>query len=751
MAASTLGVSAQTTLVDPSTTNGGFEETLGGTVISGGSSGDGNVNAGNDRFAANNGTISIPGWETITAAGFGGPDGSQINDFTTPAPANGQDTSPNRGINDSRRVLLANNAVEVTATTINLGSGSSGDTFLLSFWTAANQSAGSPHFSVLGSILFDAGLGTESTVDFTLIEHTELDAPNGTLADNTTNGFIFRDNTATGSVEAPADYTTAQLVLFVDNNNSNGSNQNDQVYVDDIILTKDDPLDPNGDEDGDGLTNSEEESGSLNPYDESGVFVGAGNGGAPTNPFVKDSDNDGVDDDKEISGELNPFDDLGFFVGAGNGGAETNPNDADMDDDQLTDGAEINPSIGSTFVSDPMNTDTDFDDLPDKYEVDNNLDPNDDLDDNGADGDVDLPTPDGLTNFEEFTEGTDPNIADTDMDGVDDGTEVLDDNSDPLDPDTDHDGLDDGDEKAAGSDPNLKDSDSDTFSDGIEVNVFGTDPTSGAPGEVPTPDILIDAANANGSFETIDPHTAPVTNTVRRAINAAGSFTIPSWTCTHDSGFVGFDGQVAASDGIEYSFVNDNSTAIYQSDPISIAVVPGQTFHVQFDSTTNAVGSATYDVSLVFDGDDANPVPVATLNQNDIESKNLNEYFERLFTINTSITASSVALRIELNNSNGGGDQPKFDKVRLYSVPGVPGVPVVAISMAGDTVTIEFESTPGETYTLDFSETLTDGFPTVLDAAIAADAVNPTTTYMLDLSTVLTPVPDKGFFLLRQN
>ncbi|MEM1084948.1 MAG: PEP-CTERM sorting domain-containing protein [Verrucomicrobiota bacterium] len=234
--AASLATSNAVTLVSPTVNNGGFETTLGGSVVSGGSSGDGNVNAGNDRFAANSGVISIPGWETIAAAGFGGADGSQINDFTAPAPANGQDAGPNRGINDSRRVLLANNAVEITATTIDLGSGLSGDIFSLTFWTASNISSGSTHFSVLGSILFDDGLGSETTLNFNSIAHTENDAPNGTLANNTTNGFIFRDSTAIGSVVAPADYTTAKLVLFVDNNNSNGSNQNDQVYVDNVTL-----------------------------------------------------------------------------------------------------------------------------------------------------------------------------------------------------------------------------------------------------------------------------------------------------------------------------------------------------------------------------------------------------------------------------------------------------------------------------------------------------------------------------------
>ncbi|MDQ8191973.1 hypothetical protein [Roseibacillus persicicus] len=226
---------ATTTLISPTLNNGGFEVALSGTVLSGGSSGDGNSNAATDRFAANNGTIKVPGW-TISTGGFSGLDGSQINDFTTPAPANGQDAAPNRGRGESRRVFLINDRVESTALSDDLTSGLGGDLFQLSLWTGSND-LGATHFTLDASIVFDAGLPSEQTVGFQSISHTISDAPNGQLADNVTNGFIERDNAAFGSVAAPADYSTAQLVLDVDNNNSNGANQSDQVYIDDVTLT----------------------------------------------------------------------------------------------------------------------------------------------------------------------------------------------------------------------------------------------------------------------------------------------------------------------------------------------------------------------------------------------------------------------------------------------------------------------------------------------------------------------------------
>ena len=67
----------------------------------------------------------------------------------------------------------------------------------------------------------------------------------------------------------------------------------------------------------------------------------------------------------------------------------------------------------------------------------------DDADDDG----------DGLTNAEEVDPGTDPNLADTDEDGLTDGQEVLEIGTLPLTADSDGDGVLDGDEVAQGTDP----------------------------------------------------------------------------------------------------------------------------------------------------------------------------------------------------------------------------------------------------------------------------------------------------------
>ena len=93
----------------------------------------------------------------------------------------------------------------------------------------------------------------------------------------------------------------------------------------------------------------------------------------------------------------------------------------------------------------------------------------------GTDGDGD-----GLNVCEEQVYGTDAGKADTDGDGLDDGTEVKTTHTDPNKTDTDGDGLDDGTEvNTTHTDPNKTDTDGDGLDDGTEVNVTHTDPNNG--------------------------------------------------------------------------------------------------------------------------------------------------------------------------------------------------------------------------------------------------------------------------------
>ena len=75
--------------------------------------------------------------------------------------------------------------------------------------------------------------------------------------------------------------------------------------------------------------------------------------------------------------------------------------------------------------------------------------------------------------------GTDPNVADTDMDGVNDYDEIYTYNTNPLTVDSDTDSLSDGDEiNKYKTDPNNVDTDNDALNDYDEINVHQTDPTN---------------------------------------------------------------------------------------------------------------------------------------------------------------------------------------------------------------------------------------------------------------------------------
>lgn len=155
--------------------------------------------------------------------------------------------------------------------------------------------------------------------------------------------------------------------------------------------------------------------------------------------------------------------------------------------------------VGTTFndVTETTNPDADGDGMDDGWELANGLDIT--LDDSLGDAAFDN---DGLTNLQEFIAGTDPNLPDTDADGINDADE-LDGSGNAFDAmvtnavvaDSDGDGILDGTEVSSGNgfitNPNNADTDGDAENDAIEI-AAGTDPLDGTSNSAALGNFLVD-------------------------------------------------------------------------------------------------------------------------------------------------------------------------------------------------------------------------------------------------------------------
>ncbi|WP_425334798.1 adventurous gliding motility protein AgmC [Myxococcus stipitatus] len=215
------------------------------------------------------------------------------------------------------------------------------------------------------------------------------------------------------------------------------------------------------DTDGDGLSDEEEVTHGTDPNnpdtDGDGIPDGIEVNVGGTDPLDDDTDDDGLLDgteDKDHDGIVDP--------------GETSPVLADTDGDGLQDGTELGitqpegsdtdttvfiPDADPTTTTDPLNVDTDGGSVRDGVEDKNHngrVDPGETNPNVAADDkDSDL---DGIDDETEIELGLDPHDADTDDDGVPDGEDGITDTDgdgriDANDPDSDNDGVNDGTER----------------------------------------------------------------------------------------------------------------------------------------------------------------------------------------------------------------------------------------------------------------------------------------------------------------
>jgi transglutaminase-like putative cysteine protease/protocatechuate 3,4-dioxygenase beta subunit len=229
------------------------------------------------------------------------------------------------------------------------------------------------------------------------------------------------------------------------------------------------------DDDEDGLTNGDEdingngifepELGETDSQDNDTDDDGLNDGEEKiqdTDPLNPDSDDDGLSDGEEVSNLT---------------WGPTNPLDSDSDDDGLNDGEEVESwtycaNEDQFCVFDGMKTV--------RYGIDDTWTYQIKIDGTGCNNAVfgdPVPGIEKECYYGSQGYGTNPNVADSDGDGLSDGDEVNIWNTNPIKTDTDNDGLNDGEEiNTYETDPNNRDSDDDELSDGDEIKTHETDP-----------------------------------------------------------------------------------------------------------------------------------------------------------------------------------------------------------------------------------------------------------------------------------
>ncbi len=251
--------------------------------------------------------------------------------------------------------------------------------------------------------------------------------------------------------------------------------------------------------------------------------------------------------------------------------------------------------------------------IPDSWAIAHGLDPN------SPTMSFEDPDHDGLTNLQEFQNGTDPNNPDTDGDGLTDGQEVLVYHTNPLVADTDGDGIPDGLEVSLGTDP----LDPNSFDYGralasIEIRV---------PGFILTVNSLVGTASIQLSVigHLIDGHSLIDLTSTRRLTNYSSSnLTVCNFGAPDGTVFAGANG---------FCFItatNSGHTATAQGfvqgfspGAVSFVAIPGyaNSVAVSGDFAFVAAGSAGLQI-VTFSPDRTNPRVVASLaipgNANDV-------------------------------------------------------------------------------------------------------------------------------------
>ena len=343
---------------------------------------------------------------------------------------------------------------------------------------------------------------------------------------------------------------------------------------------------------------------------------------------------------------------------------------------------------------------------------------------------------DGLSDADEFANGTDPTDPDSDGDDLSDGAEINTHGSSPLNPDSDGDGLSDGDEvNIHASDPTKSDTDSDGFSDPVELN-SGSDPDD----DTSTPDILSPAnqlgvGNGGGGRTIIDPDTmltylgGPADNTYTGIINYVA--TIEFIELANGTGAEGFTGLQLYQGDDERMAVGD----FWLSTSWSGYLAPGGV------NTFPLLDSDDAEVPLELNQPETISVVIEMVAGEDDTVTIMFRGKETIFTGHVDFNQ----LRVRSGNAF---QVANFTDIK-FSLGLLPeeevNYEITAIEHESEsgTTQLSWNSTPDQAYQINFSTDLIDWSGEVADRV---DATSESTSYEFNVDTLALPDTSRLFF-----